>query len=108
MIKTHSGKKIAPRVGDVVRNERNQIWTLTEICINNGFIPFYPEAYVIDDCTLMHRLFEVGDEMVLTSNPAKNRIPKDEPAIAFILSFGPCHHKDEALRDHPDYRAEDA
>ena len=99
MINTYSGEKIEPRVGDALDFDGKQftylIKDLCTGCISEDGIDFYDE----EDCTLLHRPFQVGDEY---------EYPGQEGVFSFVVeseSLLPleCIHKNPSWRDHPDY-----
>ena len=115
MINTYSGEKIEPRVGDVVRWEGHKI-VVTHV--EGNMIAYFPgDALGFDflpqsACTLLHRPFQVGDEISELeyegSASIKDFIIKDDKhrrIIDIFIEDGETilRHKNPSWRDHPDY-----
>jgi len=127
MIKTHTDEMIDPRVGDVVRSDGMP----DVIEIKDFVIAAEKYGFIFGDdslgginpefCTLMHRPFEVGDEIEVADIGFMNSYWDD--AIFSLFHQGRIEstdtykgrfyselyrHKDPALHDHPTYQQEKA
>jgi len=118
MIKTESGEMIEPRVGDVIRwddgsgyDDAMRVVRAEKLeCINteteNHCWPV-PEC-----CTLLHRPFQVGDEVVIRQSASADmgyceRWEETHTLDASMLDdlsiFEP-EHKNPAWRDHSEWK----
>ena len=119
MIKTESGEKIEPRVGDVVLGEDGEIERITKKNIDAGFIQRYclvtEQDYCLlyKNCTLLHRPFQVGDEVTIYEVDEDlividelETVLDDEWLKASRVWFE-FEHKQESWRDHSEWRKDD-
>ena len=117
MIKTESGEMIEPRVGDVVLGEDGEIERITKKNIDAGFIQRYclvtEQDYCLlyKNCTLLHRPFQVGDEVVIqqSADAQMGYVERWEEThtiddlILDELNLYDPEHKQESWRDHSEW-----